>query len=99
MNRENDLFLEEEETFGNTNDTKSLVSAFVRAILRNSSNCRKPLTQERIVAELERWPYGVSINRKAVARELETMMLVYPYIRRCPEGYYYDSRTCHSKAA
>lgn len=67
---------EEEEEYGSskkTNSRKSLAPLYVYQILVLNSNRVKRLTQQNIIDRLDKYPYELSLERKAVGRILHLL--------------------------
>ena len=56
-----------------TNNRKSLAPLFVYSILRDKTNSRKHLRQQEIIDELEKYPYEITIERKALSRIIHNL--------------------------
>ena len=57
-----------------TNTRKSMAPLFVYEILRNKSNSKTHLRQQDIMKELEKYPYEISLERKAVSRIIHNLI-------------------------
>ena len=53
---------------------KSLAPLFVYEILSKKSNSKKHLRQQDILKELEKYPYEISLERKAVGRIIQNLV-------------------------
>lgn len=56
-----------------TNTRRSLAPLFVYEILNNKSNTKKHLRQSEILKELGKYPYEISLERKALSRILHNL--------------------------
>lgn len=56
------------------NGRKSLAPLFVYEILSKKSNSKKHLRQQDILKELEKYPYEISLERKAVGRMIQNLV-------------------------
>ena len=56
------------------NGRKSLAPLFVYEILSKKSNSKKHLRQQDILKELEKYPYEISLERKAVGRIIQNLV-------------------------
>lgn len=56
------------------NSRKSLAPLFVYEILKNKSNSKKHLRQQDILKELERYPYEIPLERKALSRIIHNLI-------------------------
>jgi len=57
-----------------TNTRKSLAPLFVYDILTKRSNSKKHLRQQDILKELEKYPYEISLERKALSRIIHNLI-------------------------
>ena len=53
-----------------TNSRKSMVPLFVYLILKEKTDTRRHLSQKELMVELEKFPYEVSVERKALSRTI-----------------------------
>lgn len=81
---------DEISTMDTNNSYSTVIPCFVRDILISCSNSYHPITQQDIIHALDRYPYSIEVDRKVVAKTLDDLMIVFPYIRRNTYGYYYD---------
>lgn len=56
-----------------TNNRKTLAPLFVYLILRQNSSKEHPLTQQQILDELEKFPYEIRLERKALSRVIHLL--------------------------
>lgn len=56
------------------NGRKSLAPLFIYEILSKKSNSKKHLRQQDILKELEKYPYEISLERKAVGRMIQNLV-------------------------
>lgn len=56
------------------NGRKSLAPLFIYEILSKKSNSKKHLRQQDILKELEKYPYEISLERKAVGRIIQNLV-------------------------
>lgn len=72
-----------------SNSYKSLLPLFVYLILENA---KRPLKQKEILELLEKSPYELKVERKALSRTLHNLMANCPvcYVCMNEEGYYLD---------
>ena len=57
-----------------TNSRKSLLPLFVYLILKERSDPEHPLRQQQIVELLERPPYEITVERKALSRVIHSLV-------------------------
>lgn len=57
-----------------TNTRKSLAPLFVHSILKEKSNSKKHLRQPDILKELEKYPYEITLERKALSRIIHNLI-------------------------
>ena len=57
-----------------TNTRKSMAPLFVYEILRDKSNSKTHLRQQDILKELEKYPYEISLERKALSRIIHNLI-------------------------
>lgn len=80
-----------EEDRTGCNKRESLLCLFVKQILENCSNRKKPLRQEGILRMLDEYPYCICVDRKTLSRTLNTLMDEYPNILRNRDGVWYET--------
>lgn len=68
----------------------TVIPCFVRDILVTYTNRYHPMTQQDILRILEKYPYSIVLERRALSRILDDLSLVYSYIYRNASGYYYS---------
>lgn len=57
-----------------TNNRKSMAPLFVYLILKEKTNVKKHFRQQEILEELKKYPYEISIERKALSRIVHNLM-------------------------
>lgn len=56
-----------------TNKRKSMAPLFVYLLLKNCSNKNSPLRQQQIINMLKKYPFEISIERKALSRIIHNL--------------------------
>lgn len=76
----------------NINSRKSLLPLFVYQILVASSNSFHHLTQSEIIEMLEEYPYGITVDRRALGRILATLAEEDLGIHKSPNGAWHENK-------
>lgn len=76
---------------------KHLAPLFLLEILKREGRRERPLRQAELALRLEE-EYGVILERKAVSRNLDLLVGVYPEVRKCGRGAYYEAEAAHFPA-
>ena len=77
---------------GRANSRRTLLPMFLYDILKRSSSPSHKLTHEDLIAELDRFPYALSAERRAVGRALKTLELEEFGIHTSGNGAWYEHR-------
>lgn len=65
---------------------KKLAILFVHDIIVLNTNCRKTFSTADLICRLDRYPYSITIEHKAVSRIIDTLAQEYPYIVKNSNG-------------
>lgn len=72
------------------NSMKSLLPLYVYQILSNRSSRHCRLTQQEIIEILDEYPYGISVDRKALGRCINTLEAADTGVHASATGAWYD---------
>lgn len=73
-----------------TNNRKSMAPLFVYLILKEKTNVKSHLRQQEILEELKKYPYEISIERKALSRIIHNLMDSQLHIKSDKNGTWFE---------